>query len=136
MRVRVVSAFLARGATLGVGVSGLVLLAALPYSEAVEIVRRNARKLQALNVDSNQLLERAARARELGYAYAPVGVVPGSRAVAVPVRLADGRTVAGLAIATITERLPEKRLQSVVQQMQERAALIGAQAAEIARRKR
>jgi hypothetical protein len=49
MRVRVVSAFLARGATLGVGVSGLVLLAALPYSEAVEIVRRNARKLQALN---------------------------------------------------------------------------------------
>jgi len=53
---------------------------------------------------------RALQARKQGYAYAPVGVVPGSRAVAVSVCLADGRTVAGLAIATITERLPDARV--------------------------
>jgi DNA-binding IclR family transcriptional regulator len=61
--------------------------------------------------------------------------VPGSRAVAVPICLADGRTVAGLAIATITERLPDARVQGVVEQMRARARLIGAQAAELARRK-
>ena len=44
--------------------------------------------------------------------------------------------MAGLAMATITERLPDERVPGVVKQMLERAALIGAQAAEIARRKR
>jgi hypothetical protein len=39
-------------------------------------------------------------------------------------------------MATITERLPDARVPSVVKQLQERAALIGTQAAEIARRKR
>ena len=125
-----------RDGPLGVGVSGLVLLASLPEAEAAEIVRRNARRLHALHVDPAELLERAAGTRALGYAYAPVGVVPGSRAIAVPVRLADGRTVAGLAMATITERLPNERVPGVVKQMQERAALIGAQAAEIARRRK
>lgn len=134
--VKVLSIEIGARRPLGVGVSGLVLLASLPEAEAAQIVRRNTRRLHALHVDPAALLERAARTRAQGYAYAPVGVVPGSRAIAVPVRLADGRTVAGLAMATITERLPDERVSGVVKQMQERAALIGAQAAEIARRKR
>lgn len=134
--VKVLSIEIGARRPLGVGVSGLVLLASLPYAETVEIVRRNTHRLQAMHVDPDEVLDRAAQARALGYAYAPVGVVPGSRALAVPVCLADGRTIAGLAIATITERLPDKRVQSVVQVMKERADLIGAQAAEIARRRR
>jgi DNA-binding IclR family transcriptional regulator len=134
--VKVLSIEIGARRPLGVGVSGLVLLASLPEAEAAEIVRRNARRLHALHVDPAELLERAAGTRALGYAYAPAGVVPGSRAIAVPVRLPDGRTVAGLAMATITERLPDERVPGVVKQMQERAALIGAQAGEIARRKR
>ena len=133
--VKVLSIEVGARRPLGVGVSGLVLLASLPAEEAAEIVRRNARRLQALQVDPVELLHRVDRTRTLGYAYAPIGVVPGSRAVAVPVRLADGRTVAGLAIATITERLPDDRVGAVVAQMAERAAMIGAQAAELARRK-
>lgn len=133
--VKVLSIEIGARRPLGVGVSGLVLLASLPAEEAAEVVRRNARRLQALHIDPAELLERAVRTRAQGYAYAPVGVVPGSRAVAVPVRLADARTVAGLAIATITERLPDERVATVVAQMKERAALIGAQAAELAHRK-
>ena len=133
--VKVLSIEVGARRPLGVGVSGLVLLASLPFEEASEVVRRNARRLQALQIDPAELLERAARTRAQGYAYAQVGVVPGSRAVAVPICVADGRTVAGLAIATITERLPDQRLPAVVAQMQERAAQIGAQAAELARRK-
>lgn len=133
--VKVLSIEIGARRPLGVGVSGLVLLASLPYDEATEVVARNQRRLQALRIDPAELLDRAARTRVQGYAYAPVGVVPGSRAVAVPVCLADGRTVAGLAIATITERLPDARVPLVVAAMRERAALIGAQAAELARRK-
>jgi DNA-binding IclR family transcriptional regulator len=133
--VKVLSIEIGARRPLGVGVSGLVLLASLPADEAAEVVRRNARRLAALHIDPADLLARAVRTRAQGYAYAPVGVVPGSRAVAVPICLADGRTVAGLAIATITERLPDARVESVVAQMRERARLIGAQAAELARRK-
>lgn len=133
--VKVLSIEIGARRPLGVGVSGLVLLASLPADEAADVVRRNARRLEALHVDPAELLERAVRTRAQGYAYAPVGVVPGSRAVAVPICLADGRTVAGLAIATITERLPDARVQGVVEQMRARARLIGAQAAELARRK-
>ncbi|MDM0005313.1 IclR family transcriptional regulator [Variovorax sp. J22G73] len=133
--VKVLSIEIGARRPLGVGVSGLVLLASLPADEAADVVRRNARRLEALHVDPAELLERAVRTRAQGYAYAPIGVVPGSRAVAVPICLADGRTVAGLAIATITERLPDARVQGVVEQMRARARLIGAQAAELARRK-
>lgn len=134
--VKVLSIEIGARRPLGLGVSGLVLLASLSIEEAVEIVRRNARRLRALQVEPAELLERAALTRAQGYAYASVGVVPGSWAVAVPICLADGRSVAGLAIATITERMPNERLPAVVAQMKEQAALIGLQAAELARRQK
>ncbi|VTU22901.1 IclR family transcriptional regulator [Variovorax sp. PBL-E5] len=133
--VKVLSIEVGARRPLGVGVSGLVLLASLPVDEMADIVRRNRPRLKALHIDPGTLIAQAGLTRARGYAYAPVGVVQGSRAVAVPVRLTDGRTVAGLAIATITERLPDARVAAVVATMQERAALIGTQAAELARRK-
>lgn len=120
---------------LGVGISGLVLLASLPQAEAAEIVRRNERKLLAMHVDPQELVKRTELTRALGYAHVAKGVVPGSCGIAVPVRLADGLTVAGLAMATITQRLPQERVMVVVAQLQERAALIGAQVTELAQRR-
>ena len=131
--VKVLSIEVGARRPLGVGVSGLVLLAALPPEEAEKIVRQNARRLHELQIDTDDLLARSRHAGVQGFAYAKVGVVPGSRAVAVPV-LANGRTVAGLAIATITERLPETRVALVLHHMNECAALIGTQAAELVRR--
>lgn len=122
--VKVLSIDVGARRPLGVGVSGLVLLAALPLAEAEKIVQRNARRLKAMRIDPVALMARAEAARELGYAFAPVGVVQGSRAVAVPVRNAEGRTVAGMALATITERLPEARLPAVTAAMARQAELI------------
>jgi DNA-binding IclR family transcriptional regulator len=131
--VKVLSIEVGARRPLGVGVSGLMLLAALPSEEAEKVVRQNARRLHELQIDPEDLLARARNADAQGFAYAKIGVVQGSRAVAVPVR-ANGRTVAGLAIATITERLPEDRVAVVVHHMNECASLIGAQAAELLRR--
>jgi len=133
--VKVLSIEIGARRPLGVGVSGLVLLASLQEPEAAEVVGRNAHRLQALHIDPAGLLAGLTHIRKQGYAYAPTGVVLGSRAIAVPIRLADGRTVAGLATATITERLPKDRVQSIVSQLTERAELIGAQAGELTRRK-
>src|SRR6218665_1306035 len=61
--VKVLSIESGAGRPLGVGVSGLVLLASLQPEEAAEVVRRNARRLQALHIDPAELLERALRRR-------------------------------------------------------------------------
>lgn len=110
---------------LGVGVSGVVLLGSLEYPEAVQIMERNAGRLQSLRLDASHILDRCAQARVLGYAYAANGVVRGTRAVAVPVQTPDGHTVASIAVTTISSRLPDSRLPVVVQAMQARAAHIG-----------
>lgn len=115
---------------LGVGVSGVVLLAALDYPEAVQIMERNAGRLRGLRLQAAEILERGAQARVQGYAYAANGVVRGTRAVAVPVRTPAGKTVAGIAVTTISSRLPEARLQTVVGAMQACAARIGAAVSE------
>jgi DNA-binding IclR family transcriptional regulator len=123
--VKVLSIEIGARRPLGVGVSGLVLLAAMPRREAAQVVERNDARLRGLGVDPSTLLERADAVRRQGHAYAPVGLVPGSRALAVPVRDAAGATVAGLAIATITPRLPASRVPEVVRAMTGQALLIG-----------
>ena len=133
--VKVLSIEIGARRPLGIGVSGLVLLASLSEAEAVEVVGRNAHRLDAHQIDPVGLLAGLAQTRKQGYAYAPTGVVPGSRALAVPIRLLDGKTVAGLAIATIIERLPKDRVQTIVKHLTERAELIGTQLQELTRRK-
>jgi DNA-binding IclR family transcriptional regulator len=119
-----------------VGVSGLMLLASLPLAEAQQVVHRNAQRLKAMQIDPQDLLQRAKIARQRDYAFAPIGVVPGSRAVAVPVRSPEGQTIAGIAVATITERMPDSRVPEVVRTMTAQAAGITARLAEVAQSRR
>jgi DNA-binding IclR family transcriptional regulator len=123
--VKVLSIEIRARRPLGVGVSGLGLLAALPPDAAQRMVARNAARLGAIGIEPGVLLERAATVRRQGHAYTPVGVVPGTRAVAVPVCAAAGATVAGLAVATITGRLPATRLPEAIRAMTEAARGIG-----------
>jgi len=134
--VKVLSIEIGARRPLGVGVSGLVLLASLPLPEAQEVVQRNAQRLRAMQIDPQDLLQRAEIARQRDYAFAPVGVVPGSRAVAVPVRSPEGQTIAGIAVATITERMPDSRVPEVVRTMTAQAAGITARLAEVAQSRR
>jgi DNA-binding IclR family transcriptional regulator len=127
--VKVLSIEVGARRPLGVGVSGLVLLASLPEDEMREVVQRNRQRLLAMQIDPDELLRRAERVRRQDHAFAAVGVVPGSRAVAVPVRDPEGRTVAGIAVATITARMPASRVPEVVQAMAAEAAAITAKLA-------
>ncbi|PLP96498.1 IclR family transcriptional regulator [Cupriavidus pauculus] len=122
--VKVLSIDVGARRPLGVGVSGLVLLASKPDDELKAIVKRNAKRLAALKVDPVDLMERAHEARKQGYGYTAKGVVQGSRAVAVPVFDGSGAVVAGIAMATITERLPASRLSATVIEMQKQAEML------------
>lgn len=110
---------------LGVGVSGMVLLAALPDDEIDGIMLRNDSRLRGLGIAPDTLRQRVAQVRERGFAFAPNGIVPHTRALAVPVHTATGEVIAGLAVTAISSRLPERRVQALVGAMRERASAIG-----------
>ena len=122
--VKVLSIEVGARRPLGVGVGGLALLACLPEKEAAAIIKANEQRLARHKLSPARLIERVRQTRAKGYAYAEVGVVPGTRAIAVPVLDAAREPVAAISIAATTERLPAARIASLVTLMQEQAGSI------------
>lgn len=118
---------------LGVGVSGVAMLACLPADEATEIVRSNEQRLAVHDLTGARLLERVKAARLKGYAFADAGLVKGTRAVAVALRDAGGAPVAAISVAAIANRLAPARLPEVVAEMREQERRISRRLAAIAR---
>jgi DNA-binding IclR family transcriptional regulator len=112
---------------LGAGVAGVAILATLPAGEATTLVHDNARRLATLGITPAAMEQRIARARTEGYAWAPVGLVPGTSAISVAVVGGDGQAVAAVSVAAMATRLSRERLMPVV------AALLDA-ARQIAKR--
>jgi DNA-binding IclR family transcriptional regulator len=119
---------------LGAGVSGVAMLACLPDAEAQGLLQTNAKRLALAGVDLPDLGRRVQAARELGYAYSPVGVVPGTSAVAVPVRSASDELLGAISIAAMADRLHPQRLAQVVAQMNEHAQQISRRYSETSRK--
>lgn len=134
--VKVLSIEVGARRPLGVGVGGLALLAFLPDGEARAILKAIEPRLAKHKVSVSALLERVRSARTKGYAYADVGVVFGTRAVAVPVLNHAKEPVAAISVAAIADRLSSARLPSLVSSMQRQAALISKRLAEISRARR
>ncbi|TFY99892.1 IclR family transcriptional regulator [Ramlibacter rhizophilus] len=118
---------------LGASVSGVALLTGVEAAEAAAVTQGNAVRLQVLGRSVRQVLSAVAAAQRLGHAYAPVGVMPGTSAVAVPIRDAGGRVVGAISIATLAERLGRDRLRTVVAAMQSHVDRITARLMDIDR---
>jgi DNA-binding IclR family transcriptional regulator len=134
--VKVLSIEIGARRPLGVGVGGLVLLAFLPEAEARAILKAIEPRLAQHKITASALLERMKTTRAKGYAYTDVGVVLGTRAVAVPVFNPANEPVAAISIAAIADRLSSTRLPSLVSAMQRQAGLISKRLAEITRARR
>lgn len=134
--VKVLSIEVGARRPLGVGVGGLVLLAFLAEPEARSILKAIEPRLAQHKIPLGALLERMKIARAKGYAYTDVGVVLGTRAVAVPVFNPAKEPVAAISIAAIADRLSSPRLPSLVAAMERQAALISKRLAEISRARR
>lgn len=118
---------------LGVGVGGVALLAFLAEDEAAAIVKANEQRLARHKLAPAKLIERVRQTRTRGYAYTEIGVVPGTRAIAVPVLDQAREPVAAISIAATTERLPAARVAILVDLMKEQAGLISRRLVEINR---
>ncbi|MGM7669932.1 IclR family transcriptional regulator [Microbacterium sp. A93] len=97
---------------------GRVLLAELGPEDVSGMFGARLKKLTDRTVDTMpELGGMLARIRQAGYAVSRGESTAGISAVAVPVRLAGGRAVAGLAVVAPTERLPDTGLSVIIDQL-------------------
>ncbi len=111
---------------LGVGQGSLAILAFLPEDERETVIRYNLPRLRDFHLyDEVFLRSEVENVRQLGYAGRNTGVLQGMAGLAVPILDRDGRAVAALSVATITDRLGPDRLPTVVELLKREAAEIG-----------
>ncbi|MDO7899478.1 IclR family transcriptional regulator [Pseudomonas citrulli] len=111
---------------LGVGQGSLAILAFLPEEERDTVIRYNLPRLKDFHLyDEVFLRSEVDNVRAQGYAGRNTGVLQGMAGVAVPILDRDGRAVAALSVATISDRLGPDRLPTVVEMLKREAAVIG-----------
>ena len=111
---------------LGVGQGSLAILAFLPEEERDTVIQYNLPRLKDFHLyDEVFLRSEVQNVRALGYAGRNTGVLQGMAGVAVPILDRDGRAVAALSVATVSDRLGPDRLLTVVDMLKREAALIG-----------
>ena len=112
---------------LGVGQGSLAILAYLPEEERDTVIRYNLPRLKDFHLyDEVFLRSEVENVRRLGYAARNTGALPGMAGLAVPIFDREGRSVAALSVATISDRLGPDRLLTVVELLKREAALISA----------
>ncbi|WP_426114503.1 IclR family transcriptional regulator [Pseudomonas sp. DSP3-2-2] len=112
---------------LGVGQGSLAILAYLPEEERETVIRYNLPRLKDFQLyDEVFLRSEVDNVRRLGYAARNTGAIPGMAGLAVPIFDREGRSVAALSVATISDRLGPDRLLTVVELLKREAAVISA----------
>ena len=94
---------------LGVSSAGLAILSRLDPAEAESIIRRNAPRLGFYRVSETKVLEQLRGARAKGYFCSDPGLVPGTRALSVPILGADGQPQGALTVVAVRQRLKPSR---------------------------
>jgi len=100
---------------LGIGATGVALLAALPEEAAEAVLDANKGNL-AFYPDAGlrQIREAVQQARQVGYALSDGLMLKGVRGVAVVICDSKGRPIAGIGTAAINDRLPHSRIPEIV----------------------
>ncbi|MDU8420054.1 IclR family transcriptional regulator [Pseudomonas syringae] len=112
---------------LGVGQGSLAILAFLPEDERETVIAYNLPRLKDFHLyDEVFLRSEVENVRRLGYAGRNTGALPGMAGLAVPILDRNGRAVAALSVATISDRLGPDRLMTVVELLKREATAISA----------
>lgn len=122
--VKVMSIDVGTRRPLGVGVAGIMLLAALTEDEVEHILELNAVRLATLELDISQIKYRVEKARELGYAYTSKGVTPGTSALSVPVYGEKKEIIAALSVAAVSGNLLPETASSVADTLRVQAVAL------------
>lgn len=95
---------------LGVGSSGMALLAALPEAQACAIVQANSATYEQYGGISTEMIHRLRlNTRQRGYAVMPNYAVRGALGVGCALTRPDGQAMLAMSVSAITDRMPIKR---------------------------
>jgi DNA-binding IclR family transcriptional regulator len=116
---------------LGRSVSGVVLLAGMEEQAATQLTHSNEVRLALAGYRVSDVLKRVKAARESGHTYSAAGVMPGTSALAVPIRDPRGQVIAAISVAALSDRLDRKRVPIVLASMQEQSSMVARRLAEL-----
>ena len=110
---------------LGIGATGIALLASLEQEQAEKLLEAIAGQLALFpNASTRQIREAVAVARRNGYALSDGLMLKGVRGVAVTIRDGEGRAFAAIGTAAISDRMPAKRLPEILRILKMHASSI------------
>jgi DNA-binding IclR family transcriptional regulator len=111
---------------LGVGSGSLALFAFLPDQEIAAIIDKNAAWLARYPGHSRkELMAKVAETRRRGHSFVEGRIVPGMNAMGIPILDADGRPIAALSLAAITDRVTGPRVAQLARMLARAAAELG-----------
>ncbi len=111
---------------LGVSSAGLAILSGLPVEEVCAILAANAPRLGAFGTDPSKAAGAVEASRRRGYALSDPGLVPGTKAISVPIVPGPHHASAVLTLAAIRKRLAPWREPAVVAALRKAAENIAA----------
>lgn len=118
---------------MGRGSSTIAMLAAMPETEADEIIAHNRARYRAATppVDEAAVRRQLAEARRRGFASHDGMFVPGMSGIAVAIRDPAGQPIAGVSTAFVTEWLNEAQRATCARRLADTAAHIAARFAAV-----
>ncbi|MFG1229968.1 IclR family transcriptional regulator [Xanthobacter wiegelii] len=107
---------------LGVGATGIALLAALPPGEAEAALMRNAADFKRYGrLTEQNVRENLEEARQTGFGYSVERITPGVSGIGIAIPNPNGTPYVGISVASITARIVGER-QAVLEALLEREA--------------
>jgi DNA-binding IclR family transcriptional regulator len=124
--IRVVTTGIGDRRPLGVGAVGLAILARMEESEITTVLRENRQDYERYRLDPSDLHTAIWDSRRRGYGITDGLLTPGVAGIGVAITTASGSPVAGISIASVTDRIFGDRLEPTL-------ALLRAEVDEISR---
>jgi DNA-binding IclR family transcriptional regulator len=110
---------------LGVGATGLAILATYSDSETEGFIRKNAPRLREHGVRPERLPQQLSRSRKNGYAYSRGYGPPRLSGIGVALRTADHHCVGAVSVTNLASRMTPEHRREVLGALQDELAVIG-----------
>jgi len=116
---------------LGVGATGIALLAALPPGEAEAALARNVADFKRYGrLTEQNVRENMEEARQTGFGYSVERITPGVSGIGIAIPNANGTPFVGISIASITARIVGERQAFLEALLQREASSLATQLAQ------
>lgn len=109
---------------LGIGATGIALLAAMQPAQQKEALAAIAEEVGSFPASLADIRKAVENARRQGHALSDGTVLRGVRGLAMTIRYATGRVVAAIGIAAIAERVSEERIPTLLRDIRTSVATI------------